>query len=201
MKRMLSKKDSRIPEGRAGCKSVAASHRERQRGGHAITARITIPLTHHWERHGHGTEAHQHGYLCPAHTARNAADAGRQRHAGRISRQGRTVHSAALRPVALQADRSARIRNRRRSRCATASRSRAAPSRKLLSQNSQEPSVPIASFPQGLRRSGRIISGPSIVTSTSRFPSSTRSENDTRSRKESGMWKLTVVISGGLLFC
>lgn len=34
MKRMFSKKDSRMPEGRAGCKSVAASHRERQQEKH-----------------------------------------------------------------------------------------------------------------------------------------------------------------------
>lgn len=35
MKRMLDKKDSRMPGGRAGCESVAASHRWRQQGIHS----------------------------------------------------------------------------------------------------------------------------------------------------------------------
>lgn len=35
MKRMLDKKDSRMPGGRAGCRSVAASHRWRQQGIHS----------------------------------------------------------------------------------------------------------------------------------------------------------------------
>ena len=53
MKR-ISEKDDRMLKSRAGRKAMRKHHEGRhQLGGHAVTVRITIPLTHHWERHGH----------------------------------------------------------------------------------------------------------------------------------------------------
>lgn len=53
MKR-ISEKDDRMLKSRAGRKAMRKHHEGRQQlGGHAVTVRITIPLIHHWERHGH----------------------------------------------------------------------------------------------------------------------------------------------------
>ena len=52
MKRMPRKRATRCQMAELVAKKCRSTTGETL-GGHAITVRITIPLTHHWERHGH----------------------------------------------------------------------------------------------------------------------------------------------------